>query len=66
MSIVNIMRTFQPSINIIVLILLIGACAKPTSQFYDSLSERIPTADQGLFSRAVAFQKKGQMLGPVT
>ena len=53
----------QPSINIILLILLMGACAKPPSQFYDSLPEQISMTDQRLFSRAIAHQKKGQ-IGP--
>lgn len=40
---------------------MIGACAKPPSQFYDLLPERIPISDQELFSRAIAHQKKGQI-----
>ena len=61
MSIVNVMKAFQSAINIITLILLIGACAKPPSQFYDLVPERISMADQKLFSRAIAHHKKGQI-----
>ena len=61
MSIVSVMKAFQPAINTIVLILLIGACAKPPSQFFNSFSESTNMADQALFSRAIAHQKKGQI-----
>ena len=54
------MGNFNLSISII-LILLIGACAKPSSQFYDSVPKLLPMADQGLFSKAVVHQKKGQI-----
>ena len=40
---------------------MIGACAKPSSQFYESFSGHIPIADQGSFSKAIAHQKKGQI-----
>ena len=61
MSIVSVMKAFRSAVNIIILILLIGACAKPPSQFFNSFSENINTADQALFSRAIAHQKKGQI-----
>ena len=59
MSIVNVMKTFH--LGIIILILFIESCAKAPSQFYDALSERIPKDDQGLFLKAIAHQKKGQI-----
>jgi len=61
MSIVSVMKAFQSAAKIITLILLIGACAKPPSQFYDSLPEHISIADQRLFSKAIAHQKNGQI-----
>ena len=61
MSIVSVMKASQSAINIIILILLVGACAKPPSQFYDSFPERTSVADQKLFLKAIAHQKKGQI-----
>ena len=61
MSIVSVMKVFRSAVNIIILILLIGACAKPPSQFFNSFSESTNMADQALFSRAIAHQKKGQI-----
>jgi len=43
------------------LILLIGACAKVPSQFYDSPPSHTSVVDQRLFSKAIAHQKKGQI-----
>ena len=56
------MKTFKFGVKtLIILILLVTACATAPSQFFDSAPGRIPMSDQELFSRALAHQKKGQI-----
>lgn len=47
--------------TLIILILLVLACAKPPSQFYESAPGRISMVDRELFSKAMTHQKKGQI-----
>ena len=47
--------------TLIILILLVSACAKAPSQFYESAPGRISMADRELFSKAMTHQKKGQI-----
>ena len=47
--------------TLIILILLVSACAKVPSQFYESAPGRISMADRKLFSKAMTHQKKGQI-----
>ena len=61
MSIVIVMKFFQYAGNILLLILLLGACAKAPSQFYNSFPTGISKTDETLFSRAIAHQQKGQI-----
>jgi len=47
--------------TLIILILLVSACAKAPSQFYELAPGRISMVDRELFSKAMTHQKKGQI-----
>ncbi|MDP7057264.1 MAG: SH3 domain-containing protein [Nitrospinaceae bacterium] len=47
--------------TLIILILLVSACAKAPSQFYESAPGRISMVDRKLFSKAMTHQKKGRI-----